>query len=218
MDAAARQLLDDQVRYYRARAREYDATTTPTGDPFAPHGEATRAALRAFEPTGDVLEIAAGTGQWTRILVEYATTLTALDASQEMLEVNRAKVADPRVRYVVADLFAWEPPQAYDVIVFGFFLSHVPIALFEAFWAAVGRCLRPDGRVFFVDEADHDIWSEEWIDRDRGVVQRTLTDGSQHRAIKVLWRPADLAARLVELGWDASVHPEGPFYWGTGAR
>lgn len=213
-----RDLLDDQVRYYGARAFEYDATTTPAGDPFAPHGDATRAALRAFEPTGDVLELAAGTGQWTRILAEYATTLTAIDASHEMLDVNRAKVADPAVRYLVADLFAWEPPQAYDVVFSGNILSHVPLALFSRFWDLVARGLRPDGRVFFADEADHGIWNARWIDRPGGVVQRTLTDGSQHRAVKVLWHPDDLAARLGELGWDASVHPEGPFYWGTVAR
>ncbi|MGQ0608511.1 MAG: class I SAM-dependent methyltransferase, partial [Chloroflexota bacterium] len=153
-----RDLLDDQVRYYRARAFEYDATTTPAGDPFAPHADATRAALRAFEPTGDVLELAAGTGQWTRILAEYATTLIALDASEEMLEANRAKVADPAVRYLVADLFAWEPPQTYDVVLFGNFMSHVPVAAFDRFWALVARCLRPGGRVFFVDEGDHGIW------------------------------------------------------------
>ena len=211
-------LLDEQISYYRARASEYDTTTTPTGDPFAPHGDATRTALRAFEPAGEVLELAAGTGQWTPILAEYATSLTAVDASQEMLDINRAKLADAAVQYLVADLFAWEPPRAYDVVFFGFFLSHVPLSHFETFWSLVARSLRADGRVFFVDEADHGIWNEERIDRDRSIVQRTLTDGSQHRAVKVLWRPADLRGRLAELGWDASVHTEGPFYWGTATR
>jgi hypothetical protein len=36
--------------------------------------------------------------------------------------------------------------------------------------------------------------------------------------VKVLWRPEELEARLAELGWAASVHPEGPFYWGTAQR
>ncbi len=213
-----RALLDEQIAYYRARASEYDTTTTPSGDPFAPHGDATRTALRAFEPAGDVLELAAGTGQWTPILAEYATSLTAVDASPEMLDVNGAKLAGAGVRYLVADLFAWEPPQAYDVVFFGFFLSHVPLSHFETFWSLVARSVRADGRVFFVDEADHGIWNEAWVDPDGGIVHRTLTDGSRHRAVKVLWRPDDLAARLVELGWDASVHAEGPFYWGTAIR
>ena len=73
--ASDRELLDEQVAYYRARAREYDATTTPDGDPFAAHGIAVQEALRAFEPRGRVLEIAAGTGQWTGILAEFGDDL-----------------------------------------------------------------------------------------------------------------------------------------------
>jgi demethylmenaquinone methyltransferase/2-methoxy-6-polyprenyl-1,4-benzoquinol methylase len=49
-------------------------------------------------------------------------------------------------------------------------------------------------------------------------VRRTLVDGSLHRAIKVLWRPEELAARLAPLGWEASVQAEGPFYWGTASH
>lgn len=135
-----------------------------------------------------------------------------------MLDVNRAKVADRAVRSLAADLFNWKPPHAYDVVFFGYFLSHVPQGQFEPFWSLVARSLRASGRVFFGDEVDHGICNEAWIDRDRGVVQRTLTDGSRHRAVKVLWRPGDLRNRPAELGWYASVHAEGPFYWGTAAR
>jgi hypothetical protein len=46
-------------------------------------------------------------------------------------------------------------------------------------------------------------------------VTRQLADGGTHRAVKVLWDPADLVARLQTMEWDASVHAEGPFYWGT---
>ncbi len=75
--------------------------------------------------------------------------------------------------------------------------------------------LEPGGRVFFVDEGLHDGWREDWIDREAGIVNRPLTDGSVHRAVKVLWRPEDLELRLGELGWDASVTSSGPFYWGS---
>ena len=143
-----RELRDEQIAYYRARASEYDITTTPTGDPFAPHGDATRTALRAFEPAGEVLELAAGTGQWTPILAEYATSLTAVDSSQEMLDINRAKLGRWSTRYMVADFFAWKPPQDYYVVFFGFFLSHVPLSHFDMFWSLVARSLRADGRVF----------------------------------------------------------------------
>jgi demethylmenaquinone methyltransferase/2-methoxy-6-polyprenyl-1,4-benzoquinol methylase len=212
-----RELLEAQIAYYRARAIEYDVTSTLDGDPFAEHGEATRGALRAFEPRGRVLEIAAGTGQWTGILADHADELVVTDASPEMLVLNAAKVGDPRIAYQVVDAFALEPTHDYDAVFAGFFLSHVPLSRFEAFWAVVNGVLRPAGRVFFVDEADHGIRDEDWIDRWRGVVVRRLGDGTPHRAVKVLWRPSELEARMVELGWDASVTAEGPFYWGTAA-
>ncbi|MGH2401136.1 MAG: class I SAM-dependent methyltransferase [Candidatus Limnocylindria bacterium] len=210
-----RQLLDHQIAYYRARAAEYDATSMPDGDPFAAHGDAIRVALRDFAPRGRVLEIAAGTGQWTGILAEYADRLTATDASPEMLERNRAKLGERDITYRVVDAFALDATHDHDVVFFGFFLSHVPASRFPAFWGVVEGLLAPSGRVLFVDEADHGLWQEEWIDREAGIVHRPLTDGTRYRAVKVLWRPAELRDRLVELGWDASVTAEGPFYWGT---
>ena len=216
--AADRELLDEQIAYYRARAAEYDATF-PEGDPFAAHGEATRAVLRAFAPRGRVLELAAGTGQWTGLLAEYADELTVTDASPEMLELNRVKVGErANTRYEVVDAFGIEPSHAFNVVFFGFFLSHVPPGRFEPFWGLVEGLLAPGGRVFFVDEGRHFLWREDWLDEAAGVVRRPLTDGTVHRAVKVLWSADELAARLRGLGWDASVTDEGPFYWGTAHR
>lgn len=213
-----RDLLEDQVAYYRARAAEYDATTMPDGDPFATHADAVRAALRRFEPRGRVVEIAAGTGQWTSILAEFADELIVTDTSPEMLALNRARVGEAALTYRVTDAFTLEPTHDFDVIVFGFFMSHVPPSRFEAFWRVVEGLVAPGGRVFFVDEGDHALWEEDWIDRSAGVIRRTLTDGTTHRAVKVLWQVDELGQALRALGWDASVTREGPFYWGHATR
>jgi SAM-dependent methyltransferase len=214
-----RELIDEQIAYYRARAREYDATSIPEGDVFEADTNRIRDALRAFAPRGRVLELAAGTGQWTGLLAEFADELLVTDASPEMLDLNRARVGErPNVRYHLADALSLTAARGYDVVFFGFFLSHVPQGSFDAFWDGLAGLLAARGRVFFVDEGHHDAWREDWIDREAGVVRRPLTDGSVHRAVKVLWRPDDLVRRLGELGWDASVQPTGPFYWGTAAR
>ena len=118
----------------------------------------------------------------------------------------------------LVDAFAPGAIGSFDVVFFGFFLSHVPPTSLATFWRGIAGLIAPTGRVVFVDEADHDLWDEDWIDRSAGVVRRPLTDGSVHRAVKVLWRPDDLARRLRELGWDASVTSAGPFYWGIAAR
>lgn len=94
-------------------------------------------------------------------------------------------------------------------------MSHGPPSRFDAFWGVVEGLLAPGGRVFFVDESDHGIWDEDWIDADAGIVRRPLTDGSVHRAVKVLWRPAQLRDRLA-LGWHLEIEPVGPFLWGSG--
>src|SRR5919198_988456 len=110
------------------------------------------AALDAFAPRGDVLELAAGTGLWTRHLLRHADRVTAVDAVAEVLDLNRVRT-NRLAEYVVADVFEWEPPREFDVCFFGFWHSHVPSRLFESFWELVGRALKPDGRVFFVDNA-----------------------------------------------------------------
>jgi demethylmenaquinone methyltransferase/2-methoxy-6-polyprenyl-1,4-benzoquinol methylase len=210
-----RDLLDGQIAYYRARAAEYDATSTPPGDPFAAHDEAVRTALRGLAPAGRVLELAAGTGAWSGVLADIADDLLVTDASPEMLALARARMGErPNVRYEVRDAFTLAPAEPFDLVAFGFFLSHVPPDRFEEFWRTVADVLAPGGRTFFVDEGRHFLWREDWIDEDAGVVRRRLGDGTAHRAVKVLWEPDALEHRLAEIGWNASVAPEGPFYWG----
>lgn len=214
-----RDLLDDQIAYYRARAAEYDRTSTSeAGSPYQEHGRRARAAVARLAPRGRVLEIAAGTGQWTGLLAEQADEVVALDASPEMLAINAERTSDPRVRYRGADAFSLDPGPIHDTVFFGFFLSHVPPTRFEQFWETVAGQLAPGGRVLFVDEAKHEEWQEDWLDEAHGIVRRTLTDGSVHRAVKVLWAPSELEQRLRSIGWRASVEGSGPFYWGTAER
>ena len=211
-----RELLDEQVHYYRARASEYDDTSPGEDGPFADDLGVARQALREFAPRGRVLELAAGTGLWTAILAESADQLLATDTSPEVLALNRAKLGGrPNVTYAVADAF--DPPgdASYDVVFFAAFLSHVPRGRLAAFWAGLRRILAPNGSVYAFDEAEHGLWQEDWIDRDAGIVRRTLTDGSSFRAVKVLWRPDTLTDQLAQLGWRAAIQSAGPFYWGT---
>lgn len=206
-------LLDEQAAFYRAVAAEYDDHALP----FPGGGELSQA-LDAFRPTGSVLELACGPGTWTSQLLRHATDVTAVDASAEMLGIAAARVGRQRVRFVLADLFGWRPDRRYDVVFFGFWLSHVPTERFTSFWSLVADCLRPDGRVFFVD--DFYRTEEELIEGEHSpVIQRRLLDGTAHRIVKVPYQPADLQQRLDRIGWRVEVQPtSGPFYWGSGNR
>jgi trans-aconitate methyltransferase len=161
--------------------------------------------LDGFAPAGDVLELACGPGSWTPRLLQDATSVTAVDAAPEMLAIARKTVGDDdRVWFVLADLFAWRPDRRYDVVFFGFWLSHVPLERFDAFWALVDDCLAPGGRVFFVDDAYRT--ADELVEgAASSTIRRHLSDGSTHRAVKVPYTPRALERRLAQLGWEIVV-------------
>jgi 2-polyprenyl-3-methyl-5-hydroxy-6-metoxy-1,4-benzoquinol methylase len=135
-------LLAEQIAYYRALAAEYEDHALDL-----PGGEELLSALDAFQPEGDVLEIACGPGFWTSRLLRHATTVTSLDAASEMLAIASARVDDERVRFIQADVFSWRPDRRYDVVFFGFWLSHVPAERFESFWSLIRDCVAPHVRV-----------------------------------------------------------------------
>jgi SAM-dependent methyltransferase len=215
------ELLEEQLAYYRARAPEYSETAFPELAPNTLHSawlEFTEVIDR-FTPRGDVLELACGPGTWTPQLLRHADTLTAVDGSPEMLRLASATVPSRSVRFVEADLFRWRPDSRYDVVFFGFWLSHVPLERFEAFWSLVAECLKPGGRVLFVDDAFRT--PDELIEGERSsLIERRLSDGTAYHAVKVPHTPQELELRLTELGWRIGVTPSahGPFFWGEGAR
>lgn len=213
-------LLAEQLRYYRARAPEYSETAIPdlpTGD-LARARNRVLSELQKFRPYGEVLELACGPGTWTRALLRHAEHLTAVDGAPEVLRLAAAKVTDPRVRFVQADIFDWKPDRRYDSVFFGFWLSHVPMRRFETFWGFVADCLKPNGRVAFVDDAYRT--PDELINGEGSeVIKRTLNDGTEFRAIKVPHTPTELERQLHALGWNIRVRPlVDPFFWGAGAR
>jgi SAM-dependent methyltransferase len=153
-----------------------------------------------------VLELACGTGQWTAELARNASALTAVDSSREMLAICRRRLDAPHVRLLEADLFSWHPRESYDLVFFSAWLSHVPPQRFDALWALVADCLAPGGRVFVIDE----LPSVAALERPAGgrpapTVRRRLSTGESYRAVKVLYEPDDLRARLAGLGWDAQI-------------
>jgi 2-polyprenyl-3-methyl-5-hydroxy-6-metoxy-1,4-benzoquinol methylase len=217
-------LLAEQIRYYRDRAGEYedwwlrrgryDHGAEANARWFAEAAEVT-ADLERFRPGGHVLELACGTGLWTAALAASAASVTAVDASAEVLQIARAKVAAANVQYIEADLFAWEPERSYDVCFFSFWLSHVPRERWRPFWEKVRRALSPGGRVYLIDSArserasarDHALQEPE-----EELMLRRLADGREYRIVKH-WFDADgLGRQLAELGWDARIQSTREFF------
>lgn len=223
--------MAEQIAYYRERAPQYDAWADRSGgfdrgdqnEGWHKEKGLLSDALRAFAPTGNVLEIAGGTGQWTEQLLEYTPHLTVLDAAHEALHENRKRTDGhvTEVDYHHADIFSWEPPEQYDVVFFSYWLSHVPPENFEEFWDRVAACLKPGGRVFLIDNLPTDEAEafDPEIPHDDVTVLRPAPDGSLYRVWKVLWRPDELRKVLLDLGWDIEATATGDYFlWAAGTR
>jgi trans-aconitate methyltransferase len=215
-------LLAEQVAYYRALAPEYVADAGIDGVTEETYNAATRtfnAALESASPLGEVLELACGPGTFTSELARRATSIDALDASPEMLEIAAARTAQAtNVRFVQADLFTWTPNRRYDFVFFGFWLSHVPPERFASFWSTVASALAPNGRVMFVDDG-HRTTEELTHGPQSSTIERQLRDGRRFRAVKVALEPKPLERSLRDLGWAIEIQPlAGPFFVGSGRR
>jgi SAM-dependent methyltransferase len=201
-------VLAGQLRYYRARAAEYDETSYGVVGGERP---AVTAVARTIEPLGDVIELACGTGVWTRELAPRAASYLAVDGAPEMLAQAAIAVEGLAVELLCSDIFDLRLPAGrdFDTVFFAAWISHVPLPRFAEFWAVVGRLLRPDGRAVFLDELPARAVHETQIveTADGPIATRTLNDGSRHQVVKVFYEPSDLVARLDPLGWSTTVTP-----------
>jgi demethylmenaquinone methyltransferase/2-methoxy-6-polyprenyl-1,4-benzoquinol methylase len=227
----AEETLEQMKDYYRTRASEYDEWFYRKGrydrgeeinSRWFAEAEVVETALDNLQIRGDVLEFAPGTGIWTEKLVRTATTVTAVDASPEMVEINRAKVSSPKVSYVLADLFQWQPDRQYDAVFFGFWLSHVPLERIDEFFGMVAKALRPGGKLFFVDSrrevtstaADHVL-----PEATSQVMTRRLNDGREFQIVKNFFEPGYLTEHFAKAGLKVTVLETPSFFiYGMGTR
>jgi len=208
-------LLEEQKAYYEARAAEYDEWWERRGRyDLGPAGNQAwrdeiadlHAAFDALALDGEVLEVAAGTGNWTRYLAGRARHVTALDASAAALACCRAKLAraglDARVSFEQRDVFAWRPARRYDVVFAAFFLSHVPAARVAGFLAWARDALAPGGLLVLLEGQGRGA-SGARVDDETEL--RELNDGRRFRIVKRHDSAAEWARHLAEAGLDARI-------------
>jgi ubiquinone/menaquinone biosynthesis C-methylase UbiE len=245
MAETLQKVIEEQKAYYQARAQEYDEWFYRRGryDHGPEHtrqweseAEEVRRALAEANLTGQVLDIAAGTGIWTQELLKTADHVTALDSSEEMFELNRRRVQSDKVTYTLTDLFYWQPVIAYDAVFMGFWLSHVPPALLYDFIGTVAGALKPGGKLFFVDSlAEPSATAKDSINSlvkdlaqreasaklaqsDYSTITRRLNDGREFQVVKVYYLPNDLADRFRAYDLSITVKQTDNFFlygWGT---
>ncbi len=191
---------DDALKaYYAARAREYERIYDK------PERQSDLRRLERMIPAEfdarEVLEIACGTGWWTRHLAGRARRVVATDATPETLAIARAKDLPPeRVSFELADAFDLPAHlRDFDGAFAGFWWSHLKHAQCRQFLAALHRCLRPGATVVFVDNlyVEGSSTPIDRVDEEGNTYQRrTLSDGTEHLVLKNFPTELELASRV----------------------
>lgn len=134
----------DVQQAYNLWSAQYDTNKNRTRDL---EGHALRTILAGIN-FSSCLEIGCGTGKNTQWLADHAQKVTAVDLSAEMLSHAKAKITDPRVRFIQADITqSWGFGQgAYDLVTFSLVLEHIE-KLDDVFAQATG-CLKKGGHLY----------------------------------------------------------------------
>lgn len=99
----------------------------------------------------DVLEVGAGIGRISEILVRKARRLTCLDLSSKMLERNRARLGPfaQKVRYVHTRIQEFRPDPQYDIVISSLMLIH---NVEDEEFSAVVEVMKKSARTIFLFE------------------------------------------------------------------
>lgn len=108
---------------YNVWADQYDTNKNKTRDMDQ---KATVQTLEKYD-FENVIELGCGTGKNTSYLVQRAKKVLALDFSQEMLNIAKAKITDPRVNFQKTDITKyWKVSDSFaDLITSSLILEHI---------------------------------------------------------------------------------------------
>ena len=201
--------------YYAARASEYDRVY------LKPERQSDLRRIEQWLPSllagATVLEVACGTGYWTRFIAPVASAVVALDSSPETLRIARERVVAPQPEFHVGDAYALPRfGRSFSAAFAGFWFSHVPLERRREFLLGLNSALAPGALVVLLDNLFVAGSSSPISERDANgntYQTRTLSDGSTHRVLKNFPTEAQLRA-LAQAGLaESSVYRRWQHYW-----
>lgn len=172
--------------YYAARAEEYDDVYRK------PERQSDLRAIERWLPAvfagATVLEIACGTGYWTRFIAPAAAAVAAIDSAPETLRLAEQRSSANNVEFRVGDAYDLRPDgRRFTAAFAGFWFSHVPLERQREFLSGLDAALQPGAKVVLLDNRYVVGSSSPIVEHDASgntYQSRRLKDGSEHRVLK----------------------------------
>ena len=144
------QVEKSMQQYYALRAKEYDQVYAK------PERQKDLRNLQILLPKlltdRKLIEIACGTGYWTQFIADETTSIDAVDASQEVLEIARSRIDNPSVKFHTANAYALpESLGTFEAAFSGFWISHILKSRLRPFLKNLHARLAPNSKVIFLD-------------------------------------------------------------------
>ncbi|MGA3007735.1 MAG: class I SAM-dependent methyltransferase, partial [Opitutaceae bacterium] len=160
----------------------------------------------------DVLEVACGTGYWTKALARTARSVFATDVSERVLTLARTKnYGNATVNFLKADCYALPQFDALFTAGFGaFWWSRIPRVRLREFMTDFHSHLAAGAKVAFIDHRYFEGRStplfRAGVNGEADTFQmRTLHDGHVHKVRKNFPSPEELTEVVGEFGRDIEV-------------
>ncbi|NHJ84105.1 MAG: class I SAM-dependent methyltransferase [Asgard group archaeon] len=184
--------------YYRKWAPDYEKFYYTCSPELKKGNELTAKLMKDHLRGRSVLEVACGTGYWTKILSSVAKEIIATDLLPEVLYYAKLKQYDCSVSFLIADAYNLSLPNySFSGGLANFWFSHIPKERINFFLSDFHKRLQSKSTVFITDNNPQHLPDGRLFSfpNDANTYRlRTITDGSEHYVLKNYYSKDDLLA------------------------
>ncbi len=182
--------------YYKNRAEEYEEIYLRDDPTRQEELRKLEELMKETLVNKKVLEIACGTGYWTRLLSETAQSIIATDKVQQVLEIAKEKQYLCPVSFHIEDAFKLSFKNAsFNGGLANFWFSHVPREKIDCFLTNFHRVLQKKSEIFIADNVYIPSIGGELVIKkgdNNTYKRRKLKDGREYLILKNYYSFEDL--------------------------
>lgn len=197
----------DQINYYAERAKEYEQIYQK--DERQEDLKKLEIILKDLFFAKSVIEIACGTGYWTKVISETAKSIFAVDMNDKVLEIAQSKKYKAPTTFENEDIFNLTKVYGkFDSGFGGFIWSHIPKQKLDVFLSEFISKVTPAGVVVFIDNqyVEGSNTPIDSKDEYRNTYQiRKLSNGSCYKVMKNFPVDKEILDIIESIGTDIEI-------------